>query len=103
MRAITLIAFVSVTVCAAGSVSAEASVPSCAKVRTEARPNGSGYDHVVAIANKRDAPVACTVSTSVTPDVRWAEIPAGKETEVVTATASNESSFTPTLFCMIDR
>ena len=76
--------------------------PECIEVSGQARYDGTGYLHIVAVRNGCDRPAACDVWTSVDAERHRARIPAGDRAEVITRRGSPAYEFTPHARCTLD-
>jgi len=90
---------VSASVLAPRSASAEGAKSACVTVRAEAPFRGSGYDHLVKLANHCDKPVKCRVSSDVNPDPQDVSVPAKGRAEVLLWRGSPASTFKARVSC----
>jgi len=75
-------------------------VPDCVMVRSEARPSGYRFDHVVYIRNSCPVSIDCLISTNVDPkpDHPLVVLP-GRENGVITRTGASRRNFKPQVSC----
>jgi hypothetical protein len=85
----------------AADAAADAPVPACVKVSTNARNTGLGFNHIVTLANGCEKKAVCTVATDVNPTRQTAEIPPGATTEVMTFLESPASTFVAKVACVL--
>src|SRR5687768_7379492 len=84
---------------AAPRPAAEAAAAPCVSAWSEVRGRYPGYDHVVHIASRCRAEIACTVTTDVSPDVLEERVAPGAEVEVLTFRGSPASEFRAQIVC----
>jgi hypothetical protein len=73
--------------------------PACVAVSTQPIFNGTGYNHLVTIANRCAAAVSCTVTTNVNPRPIEAQVAAGEQRTVNTYFNAAGYGFTATVHC----
>jgi hypothetical protein len=78
-------------------------IPPCVKVSSQAIFSGSGYDHVVTIANGCDRSADCDVGTDVSEETLSVEVPAGESRDVVTYRGSPASEFKASVKCSLKK
>lgn len=73
----------------------------CAIVRTEARPSGYGFDHVIYVRNGCSVTIDCKVSSDLDRRPRHRlVVPPSQEKGVVTRTNSQRRTFAPRVSCV---
>lgn len=85
----------------AADAAADAPVPACVKVSTNARNTGLGFNHIVTLANGCEKKAVCTVATDVNPTPQTAEVAPGATTEVLTFLESPASTFVAKVACVL--
>ena len=86
---------------AAQDAGAEPPVPTCMRVRSEARYVPFGYNHVVVLRNGCSKDATCTIATDVNPAPTTAEVAKGTTQEVVTWSGSPASTFNARVACKL--
>lgn len=74
--------------------------PECVAVAAQPVFNGTGYNHLVTIANRCATPVTCAVTTDVNPRAISAVIDAGQSRTVNTYFNAAGYGFSPTVHCV---
>jgi hypothetical protein len=72
---------------------------SCVRYRTEARPWGVGFKHVVVLMSECTVEAECTVSTDVNPEPTVVAVPPKETREVVTYLSSPARAFVASVVC----
>lgn len=73
--------------------------PACVTVSAQPIFNGTGYNHLVTIANQCPAAVTCAVTTNVNPRAIESVVPAGERRTVNTYFNAAAYGFTATVNC----
>ena len=75
-------------------------VPDCVMVRSEARPSGYRFDHVVYVRNSCPVSIDCLISTNVDPEPNHPLVVLpGRENGVITRTGASRRYFKPQVSC----
>jgi len=75
-------------------------VPDCVMVRSEARPSGYRFDHVVYVRNSCPVSVDCLISTNLDPKPEHPLVVLpGRENGVITRTGASRRDFKPQVSC----
>ena len=77
-------------------------VPDCVIVRSEARPRGYQFNHVVYVRNSCPLSIDCLISTTVDPEPEHPLVVLpGRENGVITRTGASRRNFKPQVSCKL--
>lgn len=101
-QSVVLAAVLAIAIAPGVAVAESGNADACISFWGEARFGAVGFDHIVHIANRCAASVACAVSTDLDRAPQAVTVPGNQAVLVVTHLGSPASKFTPHVTCRMD-